>query len=220
MIMPRTVFSLVALLAVTLISTSCDDPIAGNDGEEETSQTVTVEELAADPIQSTGEGRPSGTGRYTFFNLEDSSVVLSSSELDRADSSSTQWDIAFQATNILINAGTSGPGEGAGYVATEPFGALDTVDESMLVTDDAAQGEFAIPPGSGDGWYNYSGPPNHTIAPIPGRTIVVRTADGERYAKIRIISYYQGSPELPTDNPSRYYTFEYVLSAAGTPTFK
>ena len=220
MMIPRYVFTIVVLLAVTLISTSCDDTIAGNDGEDETSQSVTVEDLAADPLQSTGEGRPSGTGRYTFFNLEDSSVVLSSSELDRADSNSTQWDIAFQATNVLVNGGTSGPGQGAGYVATEPFDALDTVDESMLVTDDAAQGAFAVPPGSGDGWYNYSGPPNHTIAPIPGRTIVVRTADGKRYAKIRILSYYQGNPELPTDDPSRYYTFDYVLSPSGTSTFE
>ena len=202
------------LLAVGLVA--CDSTTPGVDPEPDLPLTR-VEDLPADPPVSTGQGRPTGTGRYTLFSLRDSSIVLRSSIPNRADSASTQWDIAFQSTNILINGGTSGPGDGAAYVARAAFEAVDAVDTSELITDDAETGAFAIPPGSGNGWYNYN-PETRVVSPIPGRTIVVRTADGEAYAKIRILSYYEGAPDNPaeSDAPSRHYTFEYVLQPNGT----
>ena len=50
---------------------------------------------------------------------------------------------------------------------------------------------LAICTGSDNGWYNYNRATN-LILPIPGRTIVLRTADGN-YAKMRILSYYKDS---------------------------
>lgn len=69
------------------------------------------------------------------------------------------------------------------------------------------EGDPAIAGGSGAGWYNYN-PQTHAVTPIPGRTLVVRTADG-RYAKVRILSYYKDAPEDVEGAESRYYTFEY-----------
>ena len=76
----------------------------------------------------------------------------------------------------------------------------------------------AIPTGSGNGWYNYNGQLN-LITPIPGRVLVIKTADA-RYAKIRIISYYEGAPDTPdsTQDTARYYTFEYVFQPDGSRT--
>ncbi len=49
---------------------------------------------------------------------------------------------------------------------------------------------------------------------------MVRTGDGEYYAKIRILSYYEGNPEPDTEEfenaPSRYYTFEYAIQMDGS----
>jgi hypothetical protein len=132
-----------------------------------------------------------------------------------ADSSSTEWDLAFQSTNVLVNGGASGPGSGAAYVAEKAFQEVTEVDTDRLEPDGTS--ERAIPGGSGNGWYNYN-PQTNVVSPLPGRTIVVRTADGDAYAKIRILSYYEGAPDDPAQSnaESRYYTFEYVMQDEGT----
>jgi len=51
----------------------------------------------------------------------------------------------------------------------------------------------------------------HAILPIPGRTLLIRTANGN-VAKLEIISYYKGAPEdVPTEESS-YYTFRYTIA--------
>ena len=61
-----------------------------------------------------------------------------------------------------------------------------------------------------DGIHN-SGPPTYIISPTPGKILVFKTRDG-KYAKMEIVSYYQGAPETPQYgvDESRYYTFNYV----------
>ncbi len=212
LLFPLALFLLLSLAA-------CDDgDTVGPDPVE--LETIRVEDLPADPT-SAGGGPGAGTGRYTFFSLRDGEIVLSYDNESRADSASTEWDIAVQGTNVLVNGGTSGPGQGAGYVAEGAFEEVTEVDTERLDVDDAGAGagQYAIPQGSGNGWYSYNAGGENYIRPVPGRTIVIRTADGEGYAKIRILSYYLGNPELPTDreaHPSRYYTFEYVYQPEGT----
>ncbi len=203
-------------LGLALVLTGCDSTGANDGGDDDLSLTR-VENLAADPPTSSGGGRPTGTGKYTFFSLRDSSIVLRYDESNRADSASTTWDLAFQSTNVLVNGGTSGPGEAAAYVAEQPFQDVTTVKTDAFETDNANEGTFAIPQGSGNGWYNYNRETN-VVSPLPGRTVVVRTADGEAYAKVRFVSYYKGAPDNPTpgEDESRYYTFEYVLQKNGT----
>jgi len=197
------------LLIVSL--TACDSSGPGSDAPEPL-PFVTASDIPADPITSVGPGgRPVGTGEYTFYSLRDSTVVT--------DSVSAEWDIALQSTNILINGGTSGPGQGAGYIAERGLEEIDAADPDAFVVDDADAGTFAVTPGSGNGWYSYNSNGQMYVRPIPGRTLVVRTADGEGVAKIRILSYYRGNPAIPIENrddhPSRYYTFEYVIQPDG-----
>lgn len=197
-------FSLV--LAGTLVLTGCDSTGASKDTSEETLSLTTVENLPADPDTTTGPGRPQGHDQFAFFDLQDSTVVLHSDAPNRSDSASTEWDIAFRSTDIIVNGGSNGPGEGAARVAEEAF---------QNVTD--------VTPGNLDGhsvedWYTYNANGNHVVRPTPGRTLLVRTADGEAYAKIRILSYYEDAPDNPaeSDAASRYYTFEYALQTDGT----
>jgi len=89
-----------------------------------------------------------------------------------------------------------------------------------LFTQDSSSG-YAIMSGSGNGWYTYSGPPTYLITPTAGKILVFKTADG-KYAKVEILSYYQGAPENPDafTDPSRYYTFNYVYQPnSGETTF-
>jgi len=207
------------LFGSALLLAGCDSTgVNDEEDDDEPTDLIRVDNLPADPDTTTGGGRPQGYNQHTFFSLRDSSIVLRYDNENRADSASTEWDLAFQSVNILVNGGTSGPGEAAAYVTEEPFQDVTEVDTERLETDNADAGEFAIPQGSGNGWYSYNANGNNIVRPTAGRTIVVRTADGEAYAKIRMLSYYEGAPDDPaeSDAESRYYTFEYVLQDDGT----
>ena len=203
--LPTTLGAL--LISGILVLTGCDSTGANDDGAEpEPLRTIRVENLAADPDTTSGGGRPQGYGRYTFFDLRDSTVVLRARDANRADSASTEWDIAFQSINVIVNGGPNGPGQGAAYVAKEAFQDVTEVNADSLTGHRV------------EDWYTYNANGNNIVRPKPGRTIVVRTADGESYAKIRIQSYYEGAPDDPAESgaASRYYTFEYMIQDDGT----
>jgi HmuY protein len=201
--LPTSLVLLTALLAVS----ACDSS-PGLDPEPEQLQTVTAVDIPADPVVGLVGGRPVGAGIITYFSLRTNAVVT--------DSASTDWDLALQGTTVFVNGGTSGPGQGAAQIFEGTMEELAAAPAGGYVED--SDTGMAIPGGSGSGWYNYN-PANNVIAPIPGRVIVLRTADG-RYAKLRILSYYRGSPtEVTAESESRYYTFEHVFQPDGTLQF-
>lgn len=195
------------LLATLLVVSACDSSPGLDSGSEEL-QTVMAVDVPADPIVGLVDGRPVGAGVITYFSLRTNTVV--------PDSASTDWDIALQGTTIFVNGGTSGPGQGAAQIIEGTLEELVAAPGTGYVAD--AESGMAIPGGSGNGWYNYN-PANNVIAPIPGRVIALRTADG-RYAKLRILSYYRGSPaQVTAESESRFYTFEHVFQPDGTLLF-
>ena len=211
--MRHILFLFSALLFLTtgaLVVTSCDTTGTNSGDDDEPLNLIRVENLPADPDTTSGPGRPQGYGRYAFFDLRDSTIVLRSSNDNRVDSASTEWDIAFRSTDVIVNGGANGPGQGAAYVAMEAF-----QDVSEVNTDSLNQ--HAV-----DDWYTYNANGNNIVRPTPGKTIVVRTAGGEAYAKIRILSYYEGAPDNPaeSDADSRYYTFEYMIQTDGSTSFE
>ena len=141
--------------------------------------------------------------------------------------SETDWDIAFRATDIIVNGGSSmgtideptRNGDGGAYIAMGTMADVTEVDVSMFAQD--SENGYAIISGSGNGWYTYTGPPTFLVTPTAGRILVFKTADG-KFAKVEILSYYQGAPDSPdafTDQ-SRYYTFNYVYQPnSGETTF-
>jgi hypothetical protein len=194
-------------------------------------------DIVADPATLPPDGGPPvSSGRFSLFSLSENRVVLPSSETDptvrNRDSASTAWDLGFSGTTIIINSGMSGPGSVEAQLLTETFADVTVAPTDRYVADGkntcpAVQtpvGEvpgtpYAICSGSDNGWYNYN-PQTNLISPIPGRTIVLKTVDGH-YAKLRILSYYQGNPNPPDPSaPSRYYTFEYVLQPDGSRNFE
>lgn len=152
------------------------------------------------------------TGHYTFYNLRTNAISSLS------DSATLNWDIALRGTTILINGGTSGPGAGKAAVVENGFDNVTTAPDDNLFLSDTDT-SHAIASGSGNGWYNYD-PVAFVITPIPGRTLVIKTADG-KYAKMEILSYYKDAPSSPTMNDvARYYKFRFALQTDGTKNLK
>ena len=112
-------------------------------------------------------------GHFTFYSLRDDRVVPA------ADSASTEWDLAFRSTTILVNGGASGPGEGGAIVlADTTFEAVTEAPAPDAYAVDRGPDETALPGGAGNGWYDYdfvSG----IVSPRPA-VVAVRTADGRR----------------------------------------
>jgi hypothetical protein len=175
--------------------------------------------LEAKTVNDINGNTADNNGYSMYFNLTTGATVPAS------DSNSTKWDIAFKTTTIKVNSGTSGPGTAGAQIVSTGFDDLPEAPADGYKSDDA--NGFAIPTGSGTGWYTYTGPaasgPQHAILPIAGKTIVVKTANG-KYAKIQILSYYKGNPNTTTadfaDLAKRplggYYTIRYIIQADGS----
>lgn len=181
-------------------------------GEDDNNAPVTPPAPVDLPVRTIAniQADTANTGRFTFFSLRDSSIVLNS------DSASNRWDIAFRATTVIINGGPIRFGQGGAIVLTgTDFNALESLPESGWGVDSSAT-NLAIPVGSGRAWYNYNQQTN-VITPIPGVVLGIRTADG-RYAKLQILSYYLNAPANPngfTDR-ARVYSFRYVIQPNGS----
>lgn len=201
-------FALIALALAFTVS-SCDNS-TGVDGSE-------LDEQMAKDIPANAEAERGAPQDFTFYDLSEGEIVADE------DSASTQWDIAFSSTTILTNSGTSGPGQGGAVILDVPLEQVDTAPSQGYDVD--TENSLAIPTGSGNGWYNYTGnnEPQNAILPLPEKTLVFRTANGN-YVKVDILSYYKGNPDTSTDEfanmqsrpPSRYYTFRYVIQTDGS----
>jgi len=180
---------------------------------------VTVKDIPADTVVGlSAQGIPITNGKYTFYSLEKNAIV------PNTDSATTKWDIAFLATRIITNGGTSGSGLGGAYIQTGLFDDLKTISADSVFKTDNAPTSYAITSGSGKGWYTYDGL-NNLITPLAGRVLVIRTASG-KYAKMEITSYYKGGVTLPASasdadklSKQRYYTFRFAFQPNGTKTF-
>ena len=152
---------------------------------------------------------------WAYVNLTEGETV------DIADpATSMAWDLGFKRTQVIVNGGISGPGK-TGALALEDFSFEDVLEapEKEYVSDTEQIATFA----RGDGWYTYTGPPNHWVLPNP-KIYVLRipanpTAESEGpyyYAKVRFIGYYENNE---TKEGSGYISIEYVLQDDGTRIF-
>jgi len=197
------------VLAATIAVTGCD----GSE-EEVVLDVLTVRDVPADP--PTGRdpitGQPIGTtSKFTFYSLRENRVILSHTEANRADSASNKWDIAFRSSTILVNGNGVGVGQGGAQVLESSF--EDVVEAP---SSGYSASSIGLESSSSVAWGTYN-PATMTVFPLADRTIVLRTGNGGAYAKVNIVSYYKGAPEVP--NPfqdlERYYTFEFVLQGDG-----
>ncbi len=213
----KTIYRTTLAIVLTVSFAACDSDSTNDTGSEV--EAVVVSDVAADPAtgRDPNTGQPVGTtGHFTLFSLRDNAIISSGDNFSAADSASSKWDIGFRGTTIIINGGVSGPGNGGVILVEGVFEELQEAPATGYEVDSSEK--YAIPSGSGNGWYNYN-PQLMVLSPIPGRFLVIRTADG-KYAKLKILSYYKGAPDPvdPFSDPERYYTFEYVLQPDGSRT--
>ena len=152
---------------------------------------------------------------WAYVNLTEGETI------DIADpAASMAWDLGFKRTEVIANGGVSGPGK-TGALALEdiPFEDVLEAPEGEYISDTEQIATFA----RGDGWYTYTGPPNHWILPNPKVYILRIPADPAaesegpyHYAKVRFIGYYENNE---TKEGSGYVNIEYVLQDNGTRAF-
>jgi hypothetical protein len=204
-----TKFLKLSLLAVVLFTASCssdeDTPVAI------VLETKTVSNLTAP--QTGGQGQTVG-GPFTKFSFSENAVVTNDN-----------WDIAFRGTTIIVNGGTligiadepARTGTGAVSIVSGTLNAITAIPAVATFAQDAAL-TYAIPTGSGNGWYSYNQTTN-IISPIAGKIFVVKTHDG-KYAKFEILSYYKDAPATPdATSIARYFTFKFVYQGNSSTAF-
>ncbi|TAE39063.1 MAG: hypothetical protein EAY66_02740 [Sphingobacteriales bacterium] len=196
--------SYLTLLAIGLVSLSACD-------KKEDTATPAPTVLEIKTIADLDGSKTTGNGG-TYFSL---STGL---EVKGADTLTNKWDIKFTRSSILVNSGTSGGGSTQAQVVNGVFENLSTAPTDGYKADAAGTPATA-------GWYTYTGPgvPPHAILVVPGKIVVLKTAEN-KYAKLEMLSYYKGNPnptsaaftDMATRTPSRYYTFRYVLQPNGS----
>ena len=151
----------------------------------------------ADAQSDAGESIPANAfsvetsaGTWTYLRANDHMTVAPSTP-----ENSNEWDLAIGFVLFRSNSGTSGTGQGGVKVLGDgvPYNEVRTTTASDFVVDSLESSTY---PGQSSetsqsaaliNWWNYSGPPNHTVSPKP-LVYIVRTANGT-YAKLRLWSF-------------------------------
>ena len=146
---------------------------------------------------------------WTYFSLARGDTVEVADPLNSMD-----WDLGFQRTKVITNGGVSGPGKGGAVLLkdVEFEGVKEAPAGGYAVDSDE---NLAIVAQSEEGWYIYTGPPNHWILPLEKRVFVVQAADGT-FAKVRFIGYYKDNDNKKDGG---FITFEYVHQPDGSRNF-
>lgn len=194
----RNLKTLLSTLLLTVVIISCSDTT-----KEEIIQQPT-ESKSIKNLHAPGEGRGNYTGPFTKFSFSKGKQVTDDN-----------WDIAFRATEIIINGGEKGAVledinrtyNAALALKEGTFTSVKEAPELNEFKQDSKE-KLALLTGSGLGWYTYN-PTNHSILPTAGKVLVIKTHNGH-YAKMEIVSYYKDLQVTPTT--SQYYTFNYVYN--------
>ncbi|MCR4031002.1 MULTISPECIES: HmuY family protein [Flavobacterium] len=195
----KTKFLKLSLLALFVFAASC----SSDDDKNEVIPVVTTKVSNVDGSGTT----------FTKFSFSENKVVTDDS-----------WDIAFNKTTILVNGGVkkadtepTRTGSGAVSIVSGTFAGVTAFPAAATFAQDGTAA-YAIPTGSGNGWYSYNAT-THIIAPIAGKVFVVKTHDG-KYAKFEILSYYKDAPANPElTSVSGFYTFNFAYQANSATTF-
>ncbi len=216
--MKTTMKGITVIVFAALVFSACSKE--DNNSAAQPLSVVTARDIVADTIIGFSSiGQPYGSGKYTFYSLENNKIIPST------DSNSTKWDIGFRGTSIITNSGISGPGNGGAFVQIGTFEDLKLISTDSVFRTDLSTSNYAIPAGSNRGWYVYNATAN-LLTPIPGRVLVIRTALG-KYAKVEILNYYKGGvTPLATASDDdkikkqRFYTFRFTVQPDGSKTLR
>ena len=177
-----------------------------------------------DPTNETGALTVDASAGWAYVAFEDG-VASTVSVTDAATSS--EWDMAFRVTSVMLNGGSAGPGGVAGFCVCQNAAATNA--EVIAMTDESELADFdlvtsASIPSAEDAWlteelvpslgawYSYN-PVTHVVSAAAQNVYAVRTASGTSFAKLHVIDLAGG-----TQASAGTVTFAYALqSSAGAP---
>ena len=178
------------------------------------------DEINAPPQLAEGTLTVDASTAWAFASLGDESVVTVTDP-----TTSSAWDVAFNATAVMLNGGSAGPGGVAGYCVCQNAGASD--DDIVAMTADGEQADFdaveaADIPGPGSfeaeallpaiqGWYTGEG----AAAVAADQAFLLRLSDGTSYAKLRVTELAGA-----TDANAGQVTIEYAVQPAAEAAFE
>ncbi len=188
------------LCAAVLALTACDDESGPIDPGVNDAGSLTVD--AAD-----------GWAYVAFEDGEAAEVTVTDA------STSSEWDIAFNVTSVMLNGGAAGPGDVAGFCVCQNEDATNAQVIAMTPASEEADFEAVT---SGDipstdawlteeltpaieGWYAYN-PTTHVVSAAPTNVFAVRTASGTTFAKLHVVGI-----EGATQAHAGTVTFAYAL---------
>ncbi|HEY8470867.1 MAG TPA: HmuY family protein [Longimicrobiales bacterium] len=198
----RRIATAAGLLTLTLAA--CDsDPITDPPDQTGGARTITVD---------ASEG-------WAFVALDDEARKVTVAD----PASSTDWDMAFFATSVMLNGGDAGPGGVVAYcvcananltdeqvgelTAEAGLAAFEAVTAEDIPSDPGAWETDALVPAL-QGWYTYN-PVTHVVSANPNRVWKLRTANGQSYAKLHVTGI-----EGATQTAMGRVTFEYAVQPA------
>ncbi|CAL2095883.1 HmuY protein [Tenacibaculum sp. 190524A02b] len=198
----RNLKTILGSLVIAFLVTSCSN----NDTTIEKplvkpSETKTIENFHA----PAGGGGGNYTGDFAKFSFKEGKKV-----------DGDNWDIAFRATEIIVNGGVNvenineepnRTGKAAVALVKNTLKDLKEAPADSEFKQDAKE-NLAITKGSNNGWYLYNFK-DHVIEPKAGIILVVKTIEGS-YAKVEIESYYKDKKINQANG--RYFTFKYVYN--------
>ena len=148
----------------------------------------------------------STSGSYTLYRLVDSTIVFN------ADSASSRWDFGMRRATLIFNSASSGPGNAGVILQDIPFSSVNKAPFSGYAFDTSSS-QKAIKDYS---WYTYNSQ-TRGFDPIAGKTFVIKTGDGNHFAKIEFLkAEYAGLVGNPPSPTYIIYTFRYFYQANGS----
>lgn len=152
------------------------------------------DELSAPPESGEGTLTANSSAGWAYASLGDSAIVTPADP-----ATSTEWDIAFNATKVMLNGGAAGPAGVSAYCICQNAAATDAQVIAMTPESELADFEgvdaSAIPAAglfvtdtllpAFKGWYTGSGAAATVAA---GKTFLLRLNDDTSFAKVRLVS--------------------------------
>jgi hypothetical protein len=179
----------------------------------------TSDDVTAPPVTQEGAMTVDASSGWVFVSLADSAVVTPTP----APTASSAWDIAFNATSVMLNGGPAGPGGILGACLCQNAGATPT--EILDMTPDSEAEAFdtldAVPSSAnfvteqlvtavGD-WFTGAGT---TAAADPDAVFLVRLADSTSFAKVHVTQL-----QNPSSGSAGIVTLEYAVQTDSTAAF-
>jgi hypothetical protein len=173
------------------------------------------------------EERPDGPAEILVDASQDWAYITLGDEAREVTvanpASSTEWDIAFFATSVMVNGGAAGPGGVVAHCLCANAGLTDaqvgalTAEAGLAAFEAVTAEDIPSDPGAweGDalvpalqGWYAYN-PTTHVVTANPDRVWKLRTANGQSYAKLHVTAI-----EGATQAAMGRVTLEYAVQPA------